>query len=88
MPCKKLTKKQMKIARVAGNPNKIDAADFKKLKMSKKKKKHAKTLSVMIPPANEESPEPKGFHISVEGETFKHSWEIEFYAGQHSYSKV
>ena len=26
-------------ARVAGNPNKIDAADFKKLKMSKKKKK-------------------------------------------------
>jgi hypothetical protein len=29
----------MKIARVAGNPNKIDAADFRKLKMSKKKKK-------------------------------------------------
>ena len=39
MPGKKLTKKQMKIARIAGNPNKIDAADFKKLKMSKKKKK-------------------------------------------------
>jgi hypothetical protein len=39
MPRKKLTKKQMKIARIAGNPNKIDAADFKKLKMSKKKKK-------------------------------------------------
>ena len=29
---KKLTKKQMKIARMAGNKNKIDAADFKKLK--------------------------------------------------------
>lgn len=40
--------------------------------MSKKKKKHAKTLSVMIPPASEESPETKRFHISVEGETFKH----------------
>jgi hypothetical protein len=39
MPGKKLTKKQMKIARVAGNPNKIDAADFKKLKMSKKKRR-------------------------------------------------
>ena len=36
---KKYSKKQMKIARIAGNPNKIDAADFKKLKMSKKKKK-------------------------------------------------
>jgi hypothetical protein len=39
MPGKKYSKKQMKIARVAGNPNKIDAADFRKLKMSKKKKK-------------------------------------------------
>ena len=39
MPGKKLTKKQMKIARVAGDPNSIDAADFRKLKMSKKKKK-------------------------------------------------
>ena len=29
----------MKIARVAGNPNKIEAADFRKLKMNKKKKK-------------------------------------------------
>ena len=36
---KKYSKKQMKIARVAGNPNKIDAADFRKLKMNKKKKK-------------------------------------------------
>ena len=37
MPGKKLTRKQMKIARVAGNPNKIEAADFRKLKMNKKK---------------------------------------------------
>ena len=28
MPGKRLTKKQMKIARIAGNRNKIDAADF------------------------------------------------------------
>lgn len=56
--------------------------------MSKKKKKHAKTLSIMIPPANEEKPETKKFHISVEGETFKHSWEIEFYVGAYSYSKI
>ena len=41
MPGKKLTKKQMKIARVAGNPNKIDAADFRKLKMNKKKKRRS-----------------------------------------------
>ena len=39
MPGKKLTKKQMKIARVAGNPNKIDAADFRKLKKKKNGKK-------------------------------------------------
>ena len=37
MPGKKLTKKQMKIARVAGNPNKLEAADFRKLRMKKKK---------------------------------------------------
>ena len=29
---KKLSPKQMKIAKLAGNPNKIDAADFKKLR--------------------------------------------------------
>ena len=29
---KKLSTKQMKIAKLAGNPNKIDAADFKKLR--------------------------------------------------------
>ena len=38
MPGKKLTKKQMKIARVAGNPNKIDAADFRKLRNKKRKR--------------------------------------------------
>ena len=32
-----LTPKQMKIAKAAGNPNKIDAADFAKLKKKKKK---------------------------------------------------
>jgi hypothetical protein len=32
----------MKIARVAGNPNKIDAADFRKLKNVKKRKKNGK----------------------------------------------
>ena len=31
-----LTPKQMKIARAAGDPNKIDAADFAKLKKKKK----------------------------------------------------
>jgi len=31
-PKKKLSPKQMKIAKLAGNPNKIDAADFKKLR--------------------------------------------------------
>ena len=45
MPGKKLTKKQMKIARVAGNTNKIDAADFRKLKMSKKKNGKKKKYS-------------------------------------------
>jgi hypothetical protein len=35
---RKLSNKQKKIARVAGNPNKIDAADFKKLRKKKKKK--------------------------------------------------
>ena len=29
---KKLSPKQMKIAKLAGNPNKIDGADFKKLR--------------------------------------------------------
>ena len=45
MPGKKLTKKQMKIARVAGNPNKLEAADFKKLRMSKKKNGKKKKYS-------------------------------------------
>jgi hypothetical protein len=31
-PKKNLSPKQMKIAKLAGNPNKIDAADFKKLR--------------------------------------------------------
>jgi len=31
-PRKKLSPKQMKIAKLAGNPNKIDGADFKKLR--------------------------------------------------------
>ena len=33
-PKKKLSLKQMKIAKLAGNPNKIDAADFAKLRKS------------------------------------------------------
>jgi len=37
MPGKKLSKKQMKIARVAEPRNKITGADFKKLKAGKKK---------------------------------------------------
>ena len=37
MPGKMYSAKQMKIARVAGNPNKIEAADFAKLKGKKKK---------------------------------------------------
>jgi len=35
-PTKKLTPKQQKIARVAGNPRKIDAADLKKLRTKKR----------------------------------------------------
>jgi len=31
-PKKNLSAKQMKIAKLAGNPNKIDSADFKKLR--------------------------------------------------------
>tara|TARA_R100000149_G_scaffold65043_1_gene38353 strand:+ start:1138 stop:1278 length:141 start_codon:yes stop_codon:yes gene_type:complete len=37
MPGTKYSAKQMKIARVAGDPNKIEAADFAKLKSKKKK---------------------------------------------------
>ena len=37
MPGKKYSAKQMKIARIAGNPNKLEAADFRKLRMKKKK---------------------------------------------------
>jgi hypothetical protein len=37
MPHSKYSAKQKKIARVAGNPNKIEAADFAKLKGKKKK---------------------------------------------------
>lgn len=37
MKKKTLTPKQKKIASKAGNPNKIDAADFKALKKKKKK---------------------------------------------------
>jgi len=33
------SKKQKKIAKMGGNKKKIDAADFKKLRMKKKKKK-------------------------------------------------
>ena len=33
-PNKKLSSKQMKIAKLAGNPKKIDAADFSKLRRS------------------------------------------------------
>jgi hypothetical protein len=42
-----LTPKQMKIARTAGNPNKIDAADFAALKGKKKKKKFTKKKGMM-----------------------------------------
>jgi len=45
MPGKKLTRKQMKIARVAEPRNKITGADFKKLKMSKKKNGKKKKYS-------------------------------------------
>ena len=39
MPSKNYSPKQKKLARVAPPRNKITAADFKKLKMSKKKRK-------------------------------------------------
>ena len=39
----RLSKKQMRIARVAGNPNKIDAADFRKLKRKKEMPKKRKS---------------------------------------------
>ena len=39
MPFKKYSPKQKKFARVAKPRNKITGADFKKLRMSKKKKK-------------------------------------------------
>ena len=45
MPGKKLSAKQKKIARVAGNPNKLEAADFRKLRMSKKKNGKKKKYS-------------------------------------------
>mgnify|MGYP003113670287 CR=1 FL=1 len=45
MPGKKLTSKQMKIARVAEPRNKITGADFKKLRMSKKKNGKKKKYS-------------------------------------------
>jgi len=36
---KKLTKKQKKIARLGGNKKRIDAADFRKLRRRRKKRK-------------------------------------------------
>ena len=36
---KKLTSKQKKIARLAGNKKKIDAADFRKLRQRKKRRR-------------------------------------------------
>ena len=45
MPGKKYSAKEKKIARVAGNPNKLEAADFKKLRMSKKKNGKKKKYS-------------------------------------------
>ena len=45
MPGKKLTRKQMKIARVAEPRNKITGADFRKLRMSKKKNGKKKKYS-------------------------------------------
>tara|TARA_Y100000004_G_scaffold38339_1_gene41137 strand:+ start:63 stop:179 length:117 start_codon:yes stop_codon:yes gene_type:complete len=36
---KKLSKKQKKIARLGGNKKRIDAADFRKLRKKKKKRK-------------------------------------------------
>jgi hypothetical protein len=37
MPYSKYSNKQKKLAAVAGNPKKIEAADFKKIKKTKKK---------------------------------------------------
>ena len=45
MPGKKYSAKQKKIARVAGNPNKLEAADFKKLRAGKKKNGKKKKYS-------------------------------------------
>ena len=45
MAKKKLTPKQMQIARVAPPRNKITGADFKKLRMSKKKNGKKKKYS-------------------------------------------
>ena len=45
MPGKKLSKKQMKIARVAEPRNKITGADFRKLKAGKKKNGKKKKYS-------------------------------------------
>jgi len=45
MPGKKYSAKQMKIARIAGNPNKLEAADFRKLRMKKKKNGKKKKYS-------------------------------------------
>ena len=36
---KKLTKKQKKIARLGGNKKRIDAADFRKLRRKRRKRK-------------------------------------------------
>tara|TARA_R100001129_G_scaffold99789_1_gene68194 strand:- start:269 stop:406 length:138 start_codon:yes stop_codon:yes gene_type:complete len=44
MPGTKYSAKQMKIAKVAGDPNKIEAVDFAKLK---KKKKFTKKKGMM-----------------------------------------
>ena len=45
MPGKKYSAKQKKIARVTGNPNKLESADFRKLRMSKKKNGKKKKYS-------------------------------------------
>ena len=38
----RLSKKQKRIARIGGNKNRIDAADFRKLRIAKKQKKKIK----------------------------------------------
>ena len=38
----RISKKQKRIARIGGNKNRIDAADFRKLRNAKKKKKKIK----------------------------------------------